>query len=93
MVLYSPVFSPLDRSMRFTLFETVAKGDSNPGSLDCEFGVLRLSLVSYRAPQSGEEKWERNNIRDVRPETECRDETGCTGQYHGSGVPRPGESV
>ena len=29
-------------------FETVAKGDSNPGSLDCESGILPLS---YRAPQ------------------------------------------
>ena len=28
-------------------FEMVAKGDSNPGSLDCESGVLPLS---YRAP-------------------------------------------
>ena len=25
------------------IFETVAKGDSNPGSLDCESGVLPLS--------------------------------------------------
>ena len=29
------------------ILETVAKGDSNPGSLDCESGVLPLS---YRAP-------------------------------------------
>ena len=28
-------------------FETVSKGDSNPGSLDCESGVL---LLSYGAP-------------------------------------------
>ena len=30
------------------IFETVGKGDSNPGSLDCESGILPLS---YRAPQ------------------------------------------
>ena len=29
-------------------FDTVAKGDSNPGSLDCESGILPLS---YGAPQ------------------------------------------
>ena len=29
------------------IFETVSKGDSNPGSLDCESGILPLS---YRAP-------------------------------------------
>ena len=29
------------------IFETIAKGGSNPGSLDCESGVLPLS---YRAP-------------------------------------------
>ena len=29
------------------IFETVAKGDSNPGSLDCESGILPLS---YCAP-------------------------------------------
>ena len=31
------------------IFETVAKGDSNPGTLDCESGILPLS---YRAPQT-----------------------------------------
>ena len=35
---------------------------------------------------------ERNRRRDVRPETDGREETGGTGQY-GSGVRRPGESV
>ena len=34
---------------------------------------------------------ERNSRRDVRPETDGREETGGTGQY-GSGVRRPGES-
>ena len=34
---------------------------------------------------------ERNSIRDVRPETDGKEETGDTGQY-GSGVRRPGES-
>ena len=37
------------RERKCPIFETVAKGDSNPGSLDCESGVLALS---YRAPQS-----------------------------------------
>ena len=34
---------------------------------------------------------ERNSRRDVRPETDGREETGVTGQY-GSGVCRPRES-
>ena len=34
---------------------------------------------------------ERNRRRDVRPEANCREETGGTGQY-GSGVRRPRES-
>ena len=36
------------REQKCPIFETVAKGDSNPGSLDCETGILPLS---YRAPQ------------------------------------------
>ena len=35
------------------IFETVAKGGSNPGSLDCESGILSLS---YRAPPRGPSK-------------------------------------
>ena len=35
------------RERKYPNFKTVAKGDSNPGSLDCESGVLPLS---YRAP-------------------------------------------
>ena len=35
------------RERKCPIFETVAKGDSNPGSLDCKSGVLPLS---YRAP-------------------------------------------
>ena len=35
------------RERKCPRFETVAKGDSNPGSLDCESGVLPLS---YPAP-------------------------------------------
>ena len=35
------------RERKCPLFETVAKGGSNPGSLDCESGILPLS---YRAP-------------------------------------------
>ena len=36
----------MDRT-KSPIFETVAKGDSNSGSLDCESGILPLS---YRAP-------------------------------------------
>ena len=35
------------RERKLPIFETVAKGDSNPGSLDHESGILPLS---YRAP-------------------------------------------
>ena len=35
------------RERKCPIFETVANGDSNPGSLDCESGILPLS---YRAP-------------------------------------------
>ena len=35
------------RERKCPIFETVAKRDSNPGSLDCESGILPLS---YRAP-------------------------------------------
>ena len=35
------------REQKCPIFEMVAKGDSNPGSLDCESGILPLS---YRAP-------------------------------------------
>ena len=35
------------REGKLPIFQTVAKGDSNPGSLDCESGILPLS---YRAP-------------------------------------------
>ena len=37
------------RERKCPIFETVPKGDSNPGSLDCESGILPLS---YRAPQT-----------------------------------------
>ena len=36
------------RERKCPIFDTVAKQDSNPGSLDCESGILSLS---YRAPQ------------------------------------------
>ena len=36
------------RERKCPIFETVAKGDSNPGSLGCESSIL---LLSYRAPQ------------------------------------------
>ena len=36
------------RERKCPIFETVTKGDSNPGSLDCESGILPLS---YRAPR------------------------------------------
>ena len=35
------------RERKCPILETAAKGDSNPGSLDCESGILPLS---YRAP-------------------------------------------
>ncbi len=35
------------RERKCLIFETVTKRDSNPGSLDCESGILPLS---YRAP-------------------------------------------
>ena len=35
------------RERKFPLYETVAERDSNPGSLDCESGILPLS---YRTP-------------------------------------------
>ena len=35
------------REGKCPIFQTVAKGDSNPGSLDCESGIL---TPSYRAP-------------------------------------------
>ena len=34
------------------IFETVAKGDSNPGSLDCECGILPLSYCASRDAQN-----------------------------------------
>ena len=39
------------RERKCSNFETVAKGDSNPGSLNCESGILPLSyrLTGYRA--------------------------------------------
>ena len=37
------------RERKCPIFEMVAKGDSNPGSLDCESSLLPLS---YRAPQT-----------------------------------------
>ena len=47
---YSFIQSQLGRQWRerkCPIFETVTKRDSNPGSLDCESGILPLS---YRAP-------------------------------------------
>ena len=38
------------RERKCPVFETVAKGDLNPGSLECESGVVPLS---YRAPHRG----------------------------------------
>ena len=37
------------RAGKCPIFQTVAKGDSNPGSLDCDSGILPLS---YRAPHN-----------------------------------------
>ena len=36
------------RERKCPFFETVAKGDSNPGSLDCESGILPLSYLHVR---------------------------------------------
>ena len=33
------------RQRKCPIFETVAKGDSNPGSLDCESGILPCSIL------------------------------------------------
>ena len=40
------------RERKCPIFETVAKGDSNPGSLDCESGVLALSYCAPTAHQT-----------------------------------------
>ena len=37
------------RKPKCPIFETVAKGDSNPGCLDCESGVLPLSFRLVQA--------------------------------------------
>ena len=39
------------RERKCPIFETVTKRDSNPGSLDCESGILPLS---YRAPRNNQ---------------------------------------
>ena len=36
------------RERKCLIFETVAKGDSNPGSLDCESGILARSTINWR---------------------------------------------
>ena len=46
---------PQLRERKCPIFETVAKEDSNPGSLDCESGILPLS---YRAPHNEREELE-----------------------------------
>ena len=45
------------RERKCPIFETVTKWDANPGSLDCESGILPLSYraphdLSYRAPHN-----------------------------------------
>ena len=42
------------RERKCPIFVTVAKGDSNPGSLDCESGILPLSC---RTPPSSSRMW------------------------------------
>ena len=53
-----------------TIFETVAKGDSNPGSLDCESGILPLS---YRPPSLAVagEHGKRHTVRAHLSEAVC----------------------
>ena len=46
---------PQWKERKCPIFETVAKGDSNPGSLDCVSGILPLS---YRAPRK---PWQKLN--------------------------------
>ena len=40
------------RERKFPIFETIAKGDSNPGALDCESGIL---------PRSSDSLWLRHH--------------------------------
>ena len=51
------------RERKCPIFETVEKGDSNPGSLDGESGVLPLS---YRAPRYMRQYQERDEEEDGR---------------------------
>ena len=53
--------------------------------------IRRRVEGDFGEEQQGFMKGERNSRRDVRPETDGREETGGTGQY-GSGVRLPGES-
>ena len=50
------------RERKCPIFETVTKGDSNPGSLDCKSGILP---PSYRAPEKERER-ERERERGER---------------------------
>ena len=47
------------RERKCPIFDTVAKRDSNPGSLDCKSGILPLS---YRAPQCADRKCPRLRV-------------------------------
>ena len=65
------------------------KGDvHDPGKYR---GITLLSQVQLGRTARVQEG-ERHSRRDVRPDTDGREEIGGTGQY-GSGVRRPGESV
>ena len=48
------------RERKCPIFHTVTKQDSNPGSLDCEFGILPLN---YRAPHANDSSSARNSSR------------------------------
>ena len=55
------------RERKCPIFETVAKGDSNPGSVDCESGILPLS---YRAPRDAFSAT-RRYVDNNSPQNQC----------------------
>ena len=53
------------RERKCPIFETVAKGDSNPGSVDCESGILPLSAAHEDKKRQRRRKSTCNNFRRV----------------------------
>ena len=68
VLIYSAeVPGALWRERKCLNFKTLAKGDSNLGSLDSEYGIL---LLSYRAP---------NNVNyQTEPNFQCQNIQMCT---------------